>query len=95
MTALTPTAAPKQWCLYLIECANKALYAGITNDLTARFEAHKDGRGAKFTRANPPVRIVASCAYPDRSAASRAEYAVKQLPRRQKVAFVLSQAQPA
>jgi putative endonuclease len=98
MTTTTPTPttaaglgsdnAIKQWCLYLLECANGALYAGITNDLAARVEAHRTGRGAKFTRANPPIRVVASCDFPDRAAASRAEWAVKQLPRCRKVAFL-------
>jgi len=78
----------KQWCLYLLECANGALYAGITNDLDARFEAHKTGKGAKFTRANRPLRVVVSCAFPDRAAASRAEWAVKQLPRGRKAAYL-------
>ena len=68
-----PEAAP--WCLYLLECRNGAYYAGITNRLEARYAAHLAGTGAKYTRANPPVRVVASRAYPDRSAASRAAWA--------------------
>ena len=82
------TSTIKQWCLYLLECANGALYAGITNDLDARIEAHRAGKGAKFTRANPPLRVAATCPFPDRAAASRAEWAVKQLPRGRKVAYV-------
>jgi putative endonuclease len=27
------------WCVYLIECRNGAWYAGITNDLDARYAA--------------------------------------------------------
>ena len=65
-----PEAAP--WCLYLLECRNGAYYAGITNRLEARYAAHLAGTGAKYTRANPPVRVLASRGYPDRSAASRA-----------------------
>ena len=75
------------WCLYLLECHTGSFYAGITNDLPARFEAHRSGRGAKYTRANPPVRILAAQPYPNRAAASRAEWALKQLPRSQKLAF--------
>lgn len=85
MTQLT-----KQWCLYLLECRNGAYYAGITNDLEARYEAHRSGKGARFTRANSPVRILASCNFPDRAAASRAEWAIKQLPRDQKLSFLNS-----
>ena len=67
------------WFLYLIECADGALYTGIALDPTARFQQHQAGKGAKYTRANPPVRLIGAIAYPDRSTASRAENAFKKL----------------
>jgi putative endonuclease len=76
------------WFLYLLECRNGSYYAGITIDLQARYQAHLRGTGAKYTRANPPLRLLASRAYPDRAAASRAEWALKQLPRARKLAFL-------
>jgi putative endonuclease len=75
------------WCLYLLECKGGAYYAGITNDLEARFAAHKKGRGARYTRANPPLRILATKPYADRSAASIAEAQLKQIPRDGKLDF--------
>jgi len=75
------------WCLYLLECQNGAYYAGITNNLAARFQAHQMGKGAKYTRANPPVRMMASKLYADRSSASVAEAALKKLPRPKKLDF--------
>jgi putative endonuclease len=75
------------WVLYLLECNNGAYYAGITNDLPARFAAHLAGKGARYTRANPPVKILATKNYPDRSAASIAEAQLKNLARSQKRAF--------
>jgi putative endonuclease len=78
----------KGWVLYLLECANGAYYAGITNDLAARLEAHASGRGAKYTRANPPRHLVGSRPYPDRASASKAEWHIKQLPRLAKLAFI-------
>lgn len=78
------------WVLYLLACRGNRLYAGITNDLPARLRAHQSGKGAKFTRAYPPVGLVACQPHPDRSSASKAEWAVKQLPRSQKIAFVQS-----
>lgn len=80
------------WHLYLLLCRNGSYYAGITNDLQARFQAHLGGRGARYTRANPPVRLLASCPYPDRASASRAEWQLKQLPRARKLAWLLGQA---
>lgn len=76
------------WYLYLIECKNGAFYAGITTDLDARFAAHANGQGAKYTKANPPLRLLASKAYPDRPSASRAEWEIKQLPRSKKLAYL-------
>ena len=73
------------WCVYLIECRNGAWYAGITNDLPARYAAHVAGKGARYTRANPPVRLLGSRAFADRSAASKAEWVVKRLPKARKL----------
>lgn len=75
------------WFLYLLECNNGAYYAGITNDLQARFDVHVSGKGARYTRANPPVRIIASKPYPDRSSASVAEAQLKNLQRNKKLGF--------
>lgn len=58
---------PGNWCLYLLECRGGVMYAGITNKLAERFAAHQAGEGAKFTRANPPVRILGARPYADRS----------------------------
>lgn len=76
------------WFLYLIECRNGHFYAGITNDLDARYAAHCEGKGARYTRANPPLRLIGSRMFPDRASASRAEYEIKQLPRSRKIAFL-------
>ena len=53
---LHPNLNMVTWFLYLLECNNGAYYAGITNDLQARFETHLAGKGARYTRANPPVK---------------------------------------
>ncbi|RXR04290.1 GIY-YIG nuclease family protein [Pseudoxanthomonas composti] len=83
-----PAASP--WFVYLLECRNGSYYCGITNDLQARFEAHVAGRGARYTRANPPLRVVGSRAFADRAAASRAEWQLKQLPRASKLPWLLA-----
>ncbi|HIE5354465.1 TPA: GIY-YIG nuclease family protein [Stenotrophomonas maltophilia] len=82
--------APSQrpWFLYLLECHDGSYYAGISTDVDARFAAHRAGTGARYTRARPPLRILAVREYPDRSAASRAEWQLKQLPRDRKLAWL-------
>ena len=66
------------------------LAARLSPELEVRYAAHVAGTGAKYTRANPPVRVLASRGYPDRSAASRAEAQLKRLPRVKKLAFFQS-----
>lgn len=38
------------WLVYLIECADGSLYCGITNRPIARFAAHQQGKGARYTK---------------------------------------------
>jgi putative endonuclease len=67
------------WHVYLIECRDGSLYTGITTDVARRYAEHAAGRGARYTRSHPPVQLLASFACADRSAASRAEHAIKRL----------------
>ena len=76
------------WHLYLIECKSGAFYAGITNDLNALYAAHVAGLGAKYTRGNPPNRLLGSREFPDRASASRAEWEIKRLPKSRKLAYL-------
>ena len=83
------TPADGEWILYLLECENGSYYAGITTDLERRFAEHVFGIGAKYTRSNPPLRVLAAKSFRDRAAASRAEAALKKLPREKKPAYFL------
>lgn len=84
----------KAWYLYVLECRGGSLYTGIAVDVEKRFALHCAGKGARYTRAHPPLRIVAVQQFPDRGAASRAEYALKQLGVAQKQAFCREHAWP-
>ena len=76
------------WFLYLLECRDGSYYAGISTDVQARFRAHLAGKGARYTRAHPPLRVLGMRPYADRAAASRAEWQIKQLPRQHKLAWL-------
>lgn len=78
------------WFVYLIECADGSIYTGIAIDVEARFAAHKAGTGARYTRAHPPARLLGCEAHPDRSAASKAEYRIKQMTAAEKRLFAAS-----
>jgi len=80
-----PRAKPR-WSVYIVRCANKSLYTGITTDLTARLKAHNGGRGgARYTRAFGPVELVWNEVHRNRSSASRREAQIKRFPRAQKL----------
>jgi putative endonuclease len=72
------------WYVYLIECRDGSLYTGIAVDVVLRYAKHVAGKGARYTRSHPPLRLLGQCAYPDRAEASRAEYRIKQLSATQK-----------
>lgn len=77
------------WFLYLIECRDGSIYTGIARDVAARYAAHVKGKGARYTRSHPPRRLLAVVPHSDRSAALRAEYAMKRLSRTDKRRFCL------
>ena len=76
------------WTVYILRCADDTLYTGIARDADARADAHNAGRGAKYTRARRPVSVVYREDAHDRSAASRREWAIKRLTRRQKLGLI-------
>lgn len=75
------------WWLYLLVCRDGRTYAGIATDVAARFAAHSSGKGAKFTRSNPPVRVLGAQAFASKSEALKAEAALKKLGRTEKLAW--------
>jgi putative endonuclease len=82
------SAATDVWWLYVLLCANDRLYVGIARNVDLRFQVHRAGKGAFYTRLNAPVRILARQAQPSRSAALKAEYALKRQTRQQKLSWV-------
>lgn len=83
------------WSVYLIECQDGSIYTGIAIDVAARYAAHAAGKGARYTRAHPPARLLAAIEYPDHSSALKAEYRIKQLTAAAKRAFVAELPTPA
>ncbi len=71
------SSSPSPWYVYLLEC-QRGTYVGITNDIARRYRAHCTGKGARYTRANPPVALLGAQPFADRAEASRAEYRLKQ-----------------
>ncbi len=69
------------WWVYLLACEHERTYAGVAIDVERRFTLHRQGKGAKFTRANRPLSILGARSFASKSEAHKAEYALKQLDR--------------
>ncbi|TVM17931.1 GIY-YIG nuclease family protein [Oceanidesulfovibrio indonesiensis] len=78
------------WSVYILMCADGTLYCGVTTDLERRIAEHNGTLpgGARYTRSRRPVRLAASAACTDRSAACTLEARIKRLPRAEKIAFL-------
>ena len=71
--------------VYILKCADKTFYIGITNDIKKRVEAHNTLKtGAKYTRARRPVKLVYYEKLKNKNMALKREYALKQLTREEK-----------
>ncbi len=75
----TGVEVPRDWFLYVLECTGGTLYTGISTDVARRFEQHRNGKGARYTRARPPLRLLASFQFDSQSQALKAEVAFKKL----------------
>lgn len=84
-------ALAPQWQLYIVRTAAGVLYTGISNDVPRRLRQHQRGTGAKALRGKGPLELLLTCEAGDRALASRLEYQVKQLPRREKLRLIACQ----
>lgn len=79
----------KLYILYILSCADGSLYTGITTDIIRRLSEHNTSeKWAKYTRARRPVEVVYTEAFNNRSDASKREYTIKQLSRKEKLALI-------
>jgi putative endonuclease len=71
--------AAKRWYVYLILCRRGAIYTGIARNVAVRYAQHIAGTRARYTRANPPSRLLVKFACLNQSEAGRMEAAIKKL----------------
>ena len=75
--------------VYILRCADKTFYTGITNDLEKRVETHNTGKtAAKYTRARRPVKLVYSEQLKTKSAALKREWEIKKMKRSEKALLI-------
>ncbi len=77
-----------KWYLYILRCKDGSLYTGITTDVEKRLEAHRSGKGAKYTRGRAPLELVYREECGDHSQALKRELEIKALPRDKKLLLI-------
>jgi len=78
------------WIVYILECADKSLYTGITCDMERRLEAHQNGTASRYTRSRLPVKLVYEETSPSRSSALKRESMIKHMTRADKLLLLES-----
>ena len=73
---------------YILECEDGSYYTGYSNDPYVRFEKHKAGKGAKYTRSHKPVAMVLLSPPQSKGATMRLECLIKRLSHSYKTALI-------
>ena len=76
------------WYVYILECNDQSLYTGITNDLEKRIIVHNLGKGAKYTKARLPVKLVYKESCKTKSDSLKREFEIKKLKRIEKLNLI-------
>lgn len=75
--------------VYILECSDKTLYTGSTNNIEKRIKEHNNGKSeAKYTRARRPVKLVYVETCSTLSNALKREAQIKKLSRAQKLLLI-------
>lgn len=78
----------KKYYTYVLLTEDNKLYCGYTDDVEKRFESHKCGKGAKYTRSHKPVKIVYTACFDTKSEAMKEECRIKSLSKKEKLEFL-------
>lgn len=73
-----------KYFIYIARCTDETLYTGYTVNLEARESIHNKGKGAKYTRARLPIKIIYSESFDTKSEAMKREYSIKKMTRLKK-----------
>lgn len=74
--------------VYIVRCADDTLYVGHTENLEAREQIHNEGRGATYTAARRPVRMVYAEQHASSAGAIARERQLKRWSRTKKEALI-------
>jgi putative endonuclease len=78
-----------EWFVYIVECSDKTLYCGSTNNIQKRMDAHNKNKGAKYTKGRGPVNLMICRGNLTKSQALSLESKVKKQKRDKKAEFLI------
>lgn len=78
----------KKYYTYILLTEQNTLYCGYTDDVEKRFQAHLEGKGAKYTRAHKPIKVVYQKEFSTKSEAMKEEARIKSLSRYEKLKMI-------
>ena len=78
----------KKYFTYILLTEQNTLYCGYTDDVEKRFQAHLEGKGAKYTRSHKPIKIVYQKEFETKSDAMKEERRIKKLSRFEKLNLI-------
>ncbi len=81
----------KIYYIYMLRCKDETLYTGITTDIERRYREHKEGNGAKYTKAKGVKNIEVLFQCIGRKGASKIENYIKKLSKQKKEFFLKNQ----
>lgn len=73
---------------YILQCSDKSLYTGWTNNLEQRIKQHNAGKGGRYTRSRLPVKLVYYEVFQTKEEAMSREWHIKQLSRKDKLELI-------
>lgn len=73
---------------YILECSDKTLYTGFTNNLEKRIETHNAKKWAKYTRGRTPVSLKYFEIFETKKEARKREHEIKQLSKQEKLSLI-------
>ena len=77
------------WWVYVLQCRDARLYCGVAKNVNHRFQAHRKGRGALFTRLNAPLKVLGARQFDSYRDACPEERRVKRLTHDEKLQWAL------
>ncbi len=79
----------EKYYVYMLLTERNTLYCGYSDNVEKRFKEHLSGKGAKYTRANKPLKIVYKKEFSTKSDAQKEEYRIKhKLSKKQKLELI-------